>query len=606
MKIRSKLTLALSFLFLLILLLGGISAYYLHALEHDAQMVIRDNYRTLTYMYDLNNQLDKIQQTLLTGKSDQESKQQFQQVLNRFEAALNEQKQNVTEPGEQQMTDELTADFKKLSKLLLNAPIDEGHIDYLRREIQPLILQMERLVNQIYSLNHKIIAEKNRKASQTAHQAMLYVMLAAAVGVFIGLLFTLGIPPYIARPIRNFAEAIRQIARGNYKYQLPVNSADEFGDLSLAFNKMAAKLQEYEHSNMASVIFEKKRLDSVINHMNEAIIGFDENKYVIFVNTYALRLLGLKKEDVVGRHAPEVASANHLMHEVIGELMIGFEEWEEKKKFRSISITVDGEEKLFSKNIVDIVDQLTGETRKILIGHIIILSDITEFAERDIAKSQFITTLSHELQTPVDKIETNAELLQSITASTLTKQESGLLENIRESNGKLKYIIKEHFDLDNIDQSRVNVHVSAEDLKQLIDQSIESVKYHMQGKELSLQYSVGADLPMVNVDAGKLVWVMSVLLTNAIRSSPVGKEIAVKAIADDDFVHIKISDQGVAIAKEDRDRTFNKFSRINGQKREKTGLGLVISKEFIEAMGGSVGIGPMEGGNELWIKVPVY
>lgn len=606
MKIRLKLTLALSFLFLLILLLGGISIYYLRALEHDAQVVIRDNYRTLTYMYDLNKQLDKVQQILLARESDQESEQQLEQVLNRFEAALNEQTQNVTELGEQQMTHELTASFKKLSKLLFNVPIDEGYRNYVRTEIQPLILQMERLVNQIYSLNQKTIALRNDKTSQTARQAMLYVMLAVAVGVVIGLLFTLGIPSYIARPIRGFTEAIRQISRGNYKHKLPVNSIDEFGDLALAFNKMAARLQEYEHTNMASIIFEKKRLDSVINHMYEAIIGFDENKYVIFVNSYALKLLGLQKEDMVGRYAPEVASANPLMHEIIGELMIGFEEWEQPKKFRSISITVDGEEKLFSKNIVDIVDQLTGETRRVLIGHIVILSDITEFAERDIAKSQFMTTLSHELQAPVEKIEKNAALFQSITASALTKQESDLLENIRESSDKLKYIIRENFDLDHIDQSKMRVHVSPEDPKQLIDQSIENVKYHMQGKELSLQYSVDTDLPMVNVDANKLVWVINNLLNNAIRSSAVGKEIAVKAVADDSFVLIKLSDQGMPIAKEDRDRIFNKFSRINGQRREKTGLGLVIAREFIEAMGGSVGIEPLEGGNERWIKVPVY
>ncbi len=606
MKIRLKLTLALSFLFLLILLVGGISTYYFHKLEQEAQIAIRDNYRTLNYMYDLNNQLDRVQQVLLARGNDQESRQQLKKVLDRFAVALTEQQHNVTEVGEQPLTDKLTADFEKLSGLLANVPIDEGHVRYMRREVQPLILQMERLVNQIYSLNHTTIDQKNTTASRIVQQATSYVMLAAIVGAVIGLLFTIGIPAYIARPIRGFAEAIRQISKGNYQYKLPINSVDEFGDLAFAFNKMSAKLEEYEHSNMASVIFEKRRLDSVINHMNEAIIGFDENKYIIFVNTYALNLLGLSKEEIVGKYAPDMASANPLVHEIIGELMIGHEEWEQQQKFRSVSIKVDGEEKLFSKNIVDIVDQLTGETRKILIGHIIILSDITEFAERDIAKSQFITTLSHELQSPVDKIEKNAELFQSITANTLTKQESDLLENIRESNDQLKYIIKENFDLDHIDQSKMSVHVSPEDPKQLIDQSLENVKYHIQGKELALEYHVEADLPMVNVDANKLVWVINNLLTNAIRSSPVGRKIALKAVADDNFVQIRITDQGVSIAKEDRERTFSKFSRIDGQKREKTGLGLVIAREFIEAMGGSVGMNPLEGGNELWIKVPVY
>ena len=103
----------------------------------------------------------------------------------------------------------------------------------------------------------------------------------------------------VASPIISLTEGIKAIANKNYGQRIHLNRKDEFGDLANAFNSMAEKLDDYEHSNLSKILFEKQRAETVINSLKDASIGIDNKGIVLFANQQALQLLNLKEQDIV-------------------------------------------------------------------------------------------------------------------------------------------------------------------------------------------------------------------------------------------------------------------------------------------------------------------
>ena len=90
--------------------------------------------------------------------------------------------------------------------------------------------------------------------------------------------FIMNFPGYIADPIVQLTQSIKSIARKNYEERLHFDRKDEFEELAEAFNQMAEKLDEYEHSNLAGILFEKKRIETIINRMSDPVIGLENRK----------------------------------------------------------------------------------------------------------------------------------------------------------------------------------------------------------------------------------------------------------------------------------------------------------------------------------------
>ena len=365
MKLKLKLTLAVSFLFVMILVLGGIGTYYLRWLAKDSHAIIEDNYRTLGYMEKLDQGIDRL---LYFQIRDSLSMQhpKVSAVVDAFRKNIQLQLQNVTEPGEQLLSEQLLSDFETLTKQVANQTVSPDALFRLLEQI-----------DQIYALNQEAILRKNTRANNTAHKVVLYMSVIGLTSIIVGLIFAIRIPGYISRPIVKFNKAIKKIAKGDYDTQLNIQSNNEFGQLATSFNRMAAKLNEYEHSNLAKLLGEKKLITTIINEVSEAVIGLDEGKHIIFANDRIMKLLGMPMEELAHRYAPDVAVNNKVMNSMICELMVGFEPWE-KKKYASVKVIDGKQERFFSKKIVDVLTQPVGEDREILIGHVIILSERTD------------------------------------------------------------------------------------------------------------------------------------------------------------------------------------------------------------------------------------
>ncbi len=590
-RIKFKLIVALGLLFAIIVLLAGGGSLFLRRLARDSQAIIQDNYRTLNYM----NQSDAELDALLSGNPEV-----FERSVTRLDTILHAQLMNVTEAGESEMTRELVARFLELKAVLNEAAgtsIEAGTRPYR------LIFEMKEIIDDIYVINEEAILQRNEEAGQTARNQVVYMTIVGSAGIVTGYLILIFIPGYIANPIERFTEAINEIIKGNYAVKLPVKSKDEFGELGQAFNKMAEKLNEYEHSNYAHILSEKRRLEAVIDQMHEGVLGLDGKMEVIFANKNLLGLLGLADEEVLGKYAPQLAEKNQLLKSLINEVMVGFEPWEERS-FAPIKIVEKGKQKLYAKNIIDITEQRAGEERKVLIGHVVILSDVTEFAEKDLAKTQFMATLSHELKTPAAAIELSSNLLRNKQIGQLNSEQESLLSTIEDHVARIRRIINELLDLSKIEAGHIDINIGSTSPSEIVNDAEAGVNVFLKEKAIVLEKQIHSTRNVL-ADRHKLIWVLNNFLTNAIRYTEHGSRIIMKSADTGNCVQFEVSDFGPGITAQDQLRIFRKFSGLSDATKDGTGLGLAISKEFIEAMGGNIGVSSQEGkGSTFWLKLP--
>ncbi|NBW36322.1 MAG: HAMP domain-containing protein [Cytophagia bacterium] len=234
MKIKSKITFGVFSLFAIIMIVGGVGIYYLHLLGEDAKNIIRNNYETLYYTNRILGAADSLR---INDEQSISTMQQYRLL----------QESNVTEPGEDELTIALG---EEISKLIAN-PSDS--ISYLR---------LRQHIISIQDLNMRAIFRKNEQAQLTAKNATTYLILIGSIFGIMAFTFILNFPSYVADPIVQLTNSIQAIANKNYEERLHFDRKDEFEELAQAFNQMAEKLDEYEHSNLANILFEKKRIET--------------------------------------------------------------------------------------------------------------------------------------------------------------------------------------------------------------------------------------------------------------------------------------------------------------------------------------------------------
>ena len=291
MTLRAKISLSLIFLVSIILLLGGLGAFYLNRLSEDSQAILKDNYISLEFVGNM--------QKALTDLSDPDA-------LTDFETNLKKQERNVTEAGEQQPTAAVRREFTRLK----SGATDEATLNRIRQHLLA-----------IDDVNRQAIVRKSKTADQTANDALVLLGSVGTLCFLVIFSFVINIPSYIANPLRELTRGIKQIASRNFEERLHFKSSDEFGELARSFNSMAQKLDEYEHSNLARVLFEKKRIDTLVELMPDGIIGLDQKRRILFVNPVAERLLGVERYQLIGQYAPDVATTNDLLRTRIQDLM---------------------------------------------------------------------------------------------------------------------------------------------------------------------------------------------------------------------------------------------------------------------------------------------
>jgi len=560
MKVKTKLSLAVGLLFLLIVVVISVSIKYLHDLQADTENILRANYKTLEYSRNMMAALD-------IPNLEHGSYRTFDENLARQGA-------NITEPGEAAATHRLIVHFQDLK----GSPTS----DSLRRLVRRDLLE-------IMSLNMQAIVTKSDQASATAKTATSAIAFTGTICLLIALILLVNLPGNIANPIRELTGSIQQIAAKNYGERVHFESHGEFGDLARSFNTMAEKLQEFENSSVASLLFEKRRNEALIEQMEEPVIGLDEDQVILFANNSALQVLGMAKEEVVGHSAREISANNDLLRSLTDNLTT-MNKVKATDRSSPLKIYKDNRESYFEKEILEIMVVPTGELIKQPKGHVIVLKNVTPFKELDFAKTNFLATISHELKTPISSIKMSLQLLKNSRTGSINEEQAQLIESMREDSERLLKITGELLDMTQIETGKIELLIESTDPVKILNYALETVRMPADHKHISLITTLSNSLPYVQADYDKTAWVLTNLLSNAIRHSPEQSRVEVSLEEKEKGIFFYVKDMGKGIEERYLNRLFDRYFQVPGNLKEGTGLGLAICKEFIEAQRGHIGV----------------
>jgi NtrC-family two-component system sensor histidine kinase KinB len=573
MRIKTKITSGVGLLFLMIIFLATVSGWYVNQLKKDTNNILVANYNTLQYS---RNMLLALEDSSLDAS-----------ILDFFQENLDKQVLNVTEKGEKEATKLLIKHFS----LLVQDPSNSILISSIRQDISELM-----------RLNMEAIEMKSDIADATAHKAMIMISVVGTLCFIIAFVLLINMPSNIADPIKELTESIRQIADENYKKRVHFESHNEFGDLAKSFNTMAQKLEEYAESNLEKILKGKKRIEALIDNMHDPVIGIDENRKVLFVNNEALKVTGLIRREFVGKSITDIAVYNDLIRDIIKELI---DPRMKKSSQQPLKIYANEKESYFEKEIIDINIIPTGELKPQFIGQVLLLKNITPFKELDLAKTNFLGTVSHEFKTPIASIKMGLQLLENEKIGNLNTDQKELLNGIKEDAARLLKITGELINITQVESGFVQISIIPSDIEPIIDYAVNANKAAAEQKQIHLDVQISNNLSKVLADSEKTAWVVTNLLSNAIRYSYENSTVIVKVENENEKIKFSIIDSGQGIQTQFLTKIFDRYFRIPGTKKDGTGLGLNISKEFIEAQGGEIKVESEYGvGSTFYFELP--
>jgi NtrC-family two-component system sensor histidine kinase KinB len=580
MKIKTKLRLGFGFLFLVVLLFGAISLYYMNKISISSKVILKDNYKSLRLTSSMRAILDD-HTVPLSPRPKRD-----------FSALLEQERRNITEPGERKAVELVRQAFEELSDPAVSLKDQARAMKSARQQL--------RIIDQ---LNMAAISSKNDAALHGVEQAAAYLIFAASICFLVLFSFMLNFPGFVANPLREFSEAIKGISRQNYKQQLQFNSTDEFAELAKEFNTMARHLNKWENSNLAKLQSEKLRIEAIIEQMNDAIIGLDEQKKILFINKVACSLLNMDKTDVMGQGVNALVDKNDLLKKILNAEAGG----------KNLTIYADHKTSYFQleQSIIQVpafaAEDETLTQANIAVGEVYVLRNITPFKELDEAKTNFIATVSHELKTPISAIKMSVSILEDERVGVMNAEQKEMVQHIADDCGRLLKITSELLDLAQVETGNLQLSFRKTDPATIVNYAVDALRFQAEQREIQLELHTAPNLPLLNVDVEKTAWVLINFLTNALRYSANRSKVVLSIENIGNDVAFSVKDFGQGIPEQYQERLFERYFQVptDGRNKSGSGLGLAISKDFIEAQGGTIWVESALGeGSRFCFKLP--
>jgi signal transduction histidine kinase len=406
----------------------------------------------------------------------------------------------------------------------------------------------------------------------------MYIFLL--VGTILAIGFVLFTEKWILRPIKRLIVSAEEIKRGNLDLTIQSNSRDEIGQLAETFNEMAASLREFRRSNRQKMARIERATQQAFKSLPDAVALIDLEGKVEVATETAREVFGLK---------PNVRIKNlpyGWMRDLYDKTISYGQPSEAKDDHRILQHFVKGEERYFRPEAVPILDDDLQPA-----GVILLLQDVTQLRQQDEMKRGLISTVSHQLKTPLTSIRMAIHLLLEERVGTLTEKQVELLLAAREDSNRLHNIVNNLLDIGRIEYGKAEMQFQAVSPHVMVLEAVEPFRRSSEDQGVTLNLELLADLPEIWVDTARITHVFGNLLSNALRYTSPGGKVTISARADDEKVYFSVADTGKGIPEEYLPRIFEKFFRVPEQGKETgVGLGLAIVKEIVEAHGGEVAV----------------
>ena len=333
---------------------------------------------------------------------------------------------------------------------------------------------------------------------------------------------------------------------------------------------------------------EATKNQAILEGIADGVLVADANGRVALFNVAAERILSISRSQALGRFQDEILG---LYGSAARDWLSQIEEWRNKphaygpEEFLTHRMEV-------GRRIVSVHLSPVISSGHEFGGVVSVFRDVTIEVEADRAKSEFVSTVSHELRTPMTAIVGYVDLLLAGATGPLSDMQTNFLKKVKNNAARLTDLVNDLLDISRIETGRVELQCMAVSIEPLVEAVMDLLQPKTADKEQRLFTVIPEGLPKVYGDSARLTQILTNIVGNAYKYTPIGGEIGIYLYVRDGCMHVAVKDTGIGIALENQQKIFDRFYRVEDDPAvyevSGTGLGLAITLSLIQMHGGKI------------------
>lgn len=591
MTLRTRLFLSISALITVALMGLLLGLFSVILTGRDQANLIQRNFETIEISQQLRQSLgDQLVQVL----SAHPSSERLTAAREHFSTTLKRGQKQISEDEAQQMLAQIETAHQQFLSVTDNP--GPGRPELL--EDSDLSRSLDNLRQRLLALHEFAMHNISAAESDERVRTLLISGLLGLVGIailLIGFVTAHSIARRFGAPIEVLAKAADKIGQGDFDVTLPISTVSEMASLSRRFGLMAEALRLYKASNTEAIGYGRRRLQAVLDSIDDGLVILDRNGRIEHANPVATRQLfsssdphgqelGILLDNEELTHATQRVLAGNLLEETPQDLVV----------------ELGGESRLLTWGMSPVTHD---DGRNI--GAVMVVRDVTEQRAFERVRNDFVLRASHELRTPVTGMHMAFGLLAERLAFPEESREQDLISTVDEEMRRLVRLINDLLNFSRYQSGTQKLDLQPTDIAEILAQARQRFEGQAHAHGIEIELETSNDLPKLNLDRLQIERVIDNLIGNALRHTPAGGVIRLQARCQDERIAVAVEDTGDGIPFSQQSRIFEPFIQV-GHKKGGAGLGLALCKEIVQLHGGRIALRSQPGkGSRFYLLLPV-
>lgn len=476
--------------------------------------------------------------------------------------------------------------LKEAKRVTLEGDMDkvQKFVHQFREDLQPTFDALVLDVDVLIDSQQDVLNESPRLLARARANTRTFLFVLIGGNILIAIVLAGFFLNSITSRINLLVDNTRRLAAGE-NLNPEIETDDEIGQLDSVFHKMADELHEA-----------RRKERTIFENVQDVICALDEDGRFVEVSSASKAAWGVDEESLLGRRVADIIVEED--SESVWEKFLEAKNIESKSLFE-VRIKAKGDDCLYSLwNVHWVSDEKT---------YFCVAHDITERQKLEKMKQSFVAMVSHELRTPLTSVQNYLGMLNMGILGEISDKAKDRGADAEKSVNRLIGLINDLLDLEKMEQGKLSINITEANTGEIMKSAHEAVSGFAEKHEINLDIDK-SDIGM-RADPGRLIQVLTNLISNAVKFSPAGSTVKVALEESLGSIEFKVIDKGEGIAEEDLPLVFERFHQVSKQKQEKepgTGLGLAICKSIVEGHGGTIGVDSKSGvGSTFWFRIPI-
>lgn len=383
----------------------------------------------------------------------------------------------------------------------------------------------------------------------------------------------------LTAPLLALTRGAEAVSREDFSARVEVTTGDEIQDFSETFNRMTAKLQGYSDMQVDRLVAEQRKTGAILFSIDEGILMVGRDERILLANRRVLELMGLSLQtSIEGKTLAETVT-----QQVLREALLASAADPKPGAFREIDMATDKKHLSLRVTTHPILAQGDSAAN----GLVLAVRDITLEKDLEKMKEEFLHYITHDLRNPLGSAMGFIEVLLKGLVGALNPEQRNMVSSIQRSMGRLMAMINNILDIAKMESGKIRINLHTASLGAVAGRALGILEALALQKKIKMSLDAPEDTNL-EIDSDLLERVFTNLLGNAIKYTPNEGSIRIRIVDEGAHLKASVEDSGEGIPTAYLGRIFEKFEQVAGQRKGGTGLGLTITKFFVEAHRGRI------------------